>query len=152
MSLKITLKEDAFKQVEEADTTFDKPEFRKFNMRFNNLDLAIIDAIAKRDGVSRSQIINSFIENTLKSFVTACSHEEALLITEHAEVLSKNSTKSNKDFAWGVWYVSWSNDPAGHLWNAMHNLNEGFESGQIKESVKNLKYLLDKNKTKMQQI
>jgi hypothetical protein len=151
MSLEITFKQEGFKQVEESTATFDKPEFRKFNMRFNNLDLAIIDTIAKRDGVSRSQIINSFIEDTLKNFVAACSHEEALLITEHAEVLSKNSNKSNKDFAWNVWYVNYSNDPVGHLWNAMHCLNEEFESGQVKESVKNLKDLLDKNKTKIQQ-
>lgn len=149
MSLEITFKEDAFKQVEDAATAFDKPEFRKFNMRFNNLDLAIIDAIAKRDGVSRSQIINSFIEDTLKSFVAECSHEEALLITEHAEVLSKNSNKSNKDFAWDLWYVNYSNDPSGHLYNAMYNLNSDLESGDVKESVKTLKNLLDKNKAKI---
>ena len=57
MSLEITFQEDRFKKVDASNTVFDKPEFKKFNMRFNNLDLAIIDAIAKRDGVSRSQII-----------------------------------------------------------------------------------------------
>ena len=62
MSLKIEFDEAAFDKLEESSTAFDKPEFKKFNMRFNNLDLLIVDAIAKRDGVSRSQIINDFIE------------------------------------------------------------------------------------------
>lgn len=151
MSLEITFKEDAFKQVEEAATTFDKPEFRKFNMRFNNLDLAIIDAIAKRDGVSRSQIINGFIERTLKDFVMSCKHDEALLITRHAEFLSKNSTKLNKNFAWHLWFVNLYNHPESEFQNTMQNLKRDFESGQVEETVKNLKSLLDKNKEKVQQ-
>lgn len=151
MSLEITFKEDAFKQVEEAATTFDKPEFRKFNMRFNNLDLAIIDSIAKRDGVSRSQIINGFIERTLKDFVMSCKHDEALLITKHAEFLSKNSTKSNKNFAWTSWFASRNNSPSLDYENMMQRLDQEFKSGQVEETVKNLKSLLDKNKAKIQQ-
>lgn len=152
MSLKIEFDEAAFDKLEESSTAFDKPEFRKFNMRFNNLDLLIIDAIAKRDGVSRSQIVNGFIEETLKDFVRQCSSEEALLITEYAEFLSKNSTKSNKSFAWDLWNVSRSIvDPEGLLDNQMHVLNEHFKSGQAAQSLKNLKELLDKSKAKIQQ-
>jgi len=152
MSLKIEFDEAAFDKLEESSTAFDKPEFRKFNMRFNNLDLLIIDAIAKRDGVSRSQIVNGFIEETLKDFVRQCSSEEALLITEYAEFLSKNSTKSNKSFAWDLWNISRSIvDPEGLLDNQMHVLNEHFKSGQAAQSLKNLKELLDKSKAKIQQ-
>ena len=149
MSLKIEFDEAAFDKLEEPATAFDKPEFRKFNMRFNNLDLLIIDAIAKRDG---SQIVNNFIEETLKDFLRQCSSQEALLITEYAEFLSKNSTKSNKDFAWDLWNISRSIvDPEGLLENQMHVLNEGLKSGQAEQSLKNLKELLDKSKAKIQQ-
>lgn len=152
MSLKIDFDEAAFNTLEDPTTAFDKPEFRKFNMRFNNLDLLIIDAIAKRDGVSRSQIVNNFIEETLKDFLRQCSSQEALLITEYAEFLSKNSTKSNKDFAWDLWNISRSIvDPEGLLENQMHVLNEGLKSGQAEQSLKNLKELLDKSKAKIQQ-
>ena len=152
MSLKIEFDEAAFNKLEDPTTAFDKPEFRKFNMRFNNLDLLIIDAIAKRDGVSRSQIVNNFIEETLKDFLRQCSSQEALLITEYAEFLSKNSTKSNKDFAWDLWNISRSIvDPEGLLENQMHVLNEGLKSGQAEQSLKNLKELLDKSKAKIQQ-
>lgn len=152
MSLKIEFDEAAFDKLEESSTAFDKPEFRKFNMRFNNLDLLIIDAIAKRDGVSRSQIVNGFIEETLKDFVRQCSSEEALLITEYAEFLSKNSIKSNKSFAWDLWNISRNIvDPEGLLDNQMHVLNEHFKSGQAAQSLKNLKELLDKSKAKIQQ-
>lgn len=151
MSLKITFKEDAFKHVEEAATAFDKPEFRKFNMRFNNLDLAIIDAIAKRDGVSRSQIINSFIEITLKDFLKSCENNEAFLLTEHAEFLSRDSVKSNKDFAWHLWLVNYYDHPESNFQNRKQSLDYALEAGDVDESVKNLKLLLDKNKAKIQQ-
>ena len=153
MHLEITFDEKAFAHSEEQPTTtFDKPDFKKFNMRFNNLDLLIIDAITKRDSVSRSQIVNNFIEETLKDFLRQCSSQEALLITEYAEFLSKNSTKSNKDFAWDLWNISRSIvDPEGLLENQMHVLNEGLKSGQAEQSLKNLKELLDKSKAKIQQ-
>ncbi|WP_435980745.1 hypothetical protein [Psychrobacter sp. DM4] len=152
MSLKIEFHEEAFDKLEESTTAFDKPEFRKFNMRFNNLDLLIIDAIAKRNGVSRSQIINDFIEETLKDFLRQCSSEEALLITEYAEFLSKNSTKSNRNFSWELWNISRSIvHPESLLENQMHVLNEGLKSGQAEQSLKNLKELLDRSKAKIQQ-
>ena len=152
MSLKIEFDEAAFNKLEDPTTAFDKPEFRKFNMRFNNLDLLIIDAIAKRDGVSRSQIINDFIEESLKDFLSQCSSEEALLITEYAEFLSKNSTKSNKNFSWQLWNISRrSVHPESLLDNQMHLLNEDFKSGQAPQSLNNLKELLDKSKAKIQQ-
>lgn len=151
MSLKITFNDDAFQDVSEQSSVFEKPDYKKFNMRFNNIDLLIIDAIAKRDGVSRSQILNNFIEENLKEFVwsvAANERDEALLITEHAEYLSANHTKSNKDFAWDLWYESSTHDSAGYLWNSMHVLYEQINSGHAEQSVKNLKELFDKEKAK----
>lgn len=151
MSLKITFNDDAFHNVSEQASTFEKPDYKKFNMRFNNIDLLIIDAIAKRDGVSRSQILNNFIEENLKEFVWSVAsneRDEARLITEYAEYLSANHTKSNKDFAWDLWYESSTHDPAGHLWNNMHVLYDQISSGHAEQSVKNLKELFDKEKAK----
>lgn len=106
MHLEITFDEKAFAHSEDqSTTTFDKPDFKKFNMRFNNLDLIIIDAVAKRNGTSRSQIINSFIEHMLKDFVLRCPKYEALFITQHAEAISRENTKSDKSFAWDGWYA-----------------------------------------------
>ena len=152
MSLKIEFDEEAFDKLAEPTTGFDKPEFKKFNMRFNNLDLLVIDAIAKRDGVSRSYIINNFIEYTLKEFLGNCSGDEALLLTEHAEFLSQDSNKSNRDFAWNTWYIDRKIvHPDSVLDNEMHVLKEHLESGRALQSLKNLKNLLDKSKEKIQQ-
>ena len=91
------------------------------------------------------------IEENLKEFVwsvAANERDEALLITEHAEYLSANHTKSNKDFAWDLWYESSTHDSAGYLWNSMHVLYEQINSGHAEQSVKNLKELFDKEKAK----
>ena len=133
MHLEITFDEKAFAHSEEqSTTTFDKPDFKKFNMRFNNLDLIIIDAIAKRDGTSRSQIINSFIERMLKDFVLSCPKHEALVISDHAEKLSKDSTKSNKDFAWNEWYAHTTlRQDHDYLWMAQDNLQYDIDHKNI---------------------
>lgn len=133
MHLQITFDEKAFAHSEEQPTTtFDKPDFKKFNMRFNNLDLIIIDAIAKRNGTSRSQIINSFIERMLKDFVLRCPKHEALVISDHAEKLSKDSSKSNKDFAWNEWYAHTTlRQNHDYLWMAQDNLQYDIDNKNI---------------------
>ena len=133
MHLEITFDEKAFAHSEEQPTTtFDKPDFKKFNMRFNNLDLIIIDAIAKRNGTSRSQIINSFIERMLKDFVLRCPKHEALVISDHAEKLSKDSSKSNKDFAWNEWYAHTTlRQNHDYLWMAQDNLQYDIDNKNI---------------------
>ncbi len=133
MHLEITFDEKAFAHSEEqSTTTFDKPDFKKFNMRFNSLDLIIIDAIAKRNGTSRSQIINSFIERMLKDFVLRCPKHEALVISDHAEKLSKDSSKSNKDFAWNEWYAHTTlRQNHDYLWMAQDNLQYDIDNKNI---------------------
>lgn len=149
MHLEITFDEKAFAHSEEqSTTTFDKPDFKKFNMRFNNLDLIIIDAIAKRNGTSRSQIINSFIERMLKDFLLRCPEHEAIYISEHAEILSKDSTKSNKDFAWNEWYAHRTlRQEHDYLWMAQTKLQHYVDGKKISKEfvslVRKLKRSID---------
>jgi hypothetical protein len=137
MHLEITFDEKAFAHSEEqSTTTFDKPDFKKFNMRFNNLDLIIIDAIAKRNGTSRSQIINSFIERMLKDFVLRCPKYEALFITEHAEAINVDSTKSDKNFAWDEWYADTAlAENIDYLWLAKDRLQNDIENKNISKEL-----------------
>ena len=148
MHLEITFDEKAFAHSEEqSTTTFDKPDFKKFNMRFNNLDLIIIDAIAKRNGTSRSQIINSFIESMLKDFILRCPKHEALVISEHAEKLSKDSTKSNKDFAWDEWYAHTTlRQDHDYLWIAKNNLKQDIDHKNISKEFVTLVHKLRKSR------
>ena len=146
MSLEITFQEDRFKKVDASNTVFDKPEFKKFNMRFNNLDLAIIDAIAKRDGISRSQIINGFIRETLKEFVWNCPKYEAFVLTQHAESLSKGHTKSDKGFAWDLWYTAlkYGPHPDDHFNYAKIMLKSEIEKGDASKELLSLIAMLKK--------
>ena len=148
MHLKITFDEKAFAHSEEqSTTTFDKPDFKKFNMRFHNLDLIIIDAIAKRNGTSRSQIINSFIERMLKDFVLRCPKYEALYISQHAEMLSENSTKSNKDFAWDEWYAHTTlQQNHDYLWIAQNDLQYDIDNKNISKEFVTLVRKLNKSR------
>lgn len=140
MSLEITFQEDAFKNVEELTTSFDKPEFKKFNMRFNNLDLVIIDAIAKRDGISRSQIINGFIREILEDFIWSCPKHEALVITRYAESLSDNHTKYDKNFSWDLWYTNMrlGEPPESYLEYARHELKSDIKDGSASKELLSL--------------
>lgn len=152
MTLKITFDEDAFKKNEEPISNFEKPEFKKFNMRFNNLDLVIIDAIAKRNGTSRSQIINDFIEAILKDFLANCPEDEALLMCKYAESLSKDNIKSNKDFSWDSWYGNWKYGWAteGHLYQAVWSLNEDIENNSASTELLRLLKLLKMSKSSLE--
>lgn len=146
MSLIINFNEDAFTKHKDADSGFDKTEYKKFNMRFNNFDLAIIDAIAKRDGISRSTIINAFIEATLRRFLCECDENEAMLLIEHAEYLSAKSTSSNSDFSWDIWYSLRGSDPRGQFHNSLCMLKDELESDETPSYLKELKLLLEKDR------
>ena len=102
--LNITFNEDEFKTPEEPQVV-NKPEFKKFNMKFHNLDLLMIDAIAKRDGTSRSQIINMFIDKILKDSLVALPGYIGLTIGKAADRLCDEKGKSNKDFLWQNWLI-----------------------------------------------
>lgn len=102
--LEITFNEDSFNTPEEPQVV-DKPEFKKFNMKFHNLDLLMIDAIAKRDGTSRSQIINMFIDNILRESLLALPGYIGLTIGKVADRLCDEKGRSNKNFLWQHWLI-----------------------------------------------
>ena len=102
--LEITFNEEGFKTPEEPQIV-NKPAFKKFNMKFHNLDLLMIDAIAKRDGTSRSQIINMFIDRILKDSLLDLPGYIGLTIGETADRLCDEKGKSNKDFLWQHWLI-----------------------------------------------
>lgn len=107
--LKIEFNKSAFATKSEVKE-IEKPELKRFNMKFSQLDLKIIDAVAKRDGTSRSQIINLLIERMVKDFVRSLDkdmgEETALLVTVLTERSYEPKTKSDKDFSWDVWYIA----------------------------------------------
>ena len=144
MSLKIKFNDSSFKQEEELSTNFEKPEFKKFNMKFNNLDLIIIDAVAKKAGVSRSQIINEFIEDIMKSFILNCPEHEAFLMCKYAEGLNKGSVRSDQNFSWEQWFADlrYGTHPKESLYHANFNLKEEIKNNNAsKELVHLLKVL-----------
>lgn len=126
--------------------SFDKQEIKKFNMKFNTLDLRIIETIAKQKGVSRSQLINDFIENILKEFILNSSHDESLLLTTFAEQRLKNQSKKDpKDFHWDYWFISTQNPhPDTLLYMAKDSFHERMKDGFISPETINLLSLLQK--------
>ena len=52
MPLKINA--DSFAKVPENLIDSDKPNIKKYNIRLHKTDLAVLDALAARDGISRS--------------------------------------------------------------------------------------------------
>lgn len=102
--LNITFNEEGFKTPEEPQVV-NKPEFKKFNMKFHNLDLLMIDAIAKRDGTSRSQIINMFIDKILRDSLVSLPGYIGLTISQIADRLCDEKGKSNKNFLWEHWVI-----------------------------------------------
>lgn len=116
--LEITFNEDDFKDPEEPQS-FDKPEFKKFNMKFHNMDLLIIDAIAKRDGTSRAQILNMFIEQILRDSLQDLPLYSGLTIGKFADLLCADKSKSSKDFLWEHWVIEQSGfirSPKDAIW------------------------------------
>lgn len=144
--LNITFNKAAFAEKDQT-ATFDRPEHKKFNMKFNNLDLMMIDAIAKANGISRSQVINRFIDQILKDFVKAFSYQEGLLITRHAETICERENKTDKDFRWDYWLVDDFHHevhPSSILANDLHVLKEELDSGDASAEVMHLRQLLKK--------
>lgn len=152
MSLKIKFNDNAFKQEEELSTNFEKPEFKKFNMKFNNMDLIIIDAVAKRAGVSRSQIVNEFIEDILKSFILNCPKYEAFLMCKYAENLNKGSIKSDQDFSWEQWFadIRYGTHPDDSLYQANFDLSEEMKSDNLSKELVHLLKFLKMSKTTLE--
>ncbi len=144
MSLKVTFDKNGFHKVEEQPKNSHKPEFKKFNMRFHNIDLQIIDAIAKRNKTSRSQILNKFIEFILKSTLNKDNFDIAKIycLIKHTDSICKNSAKSNPNFSWESWYNA-ENFPSIPMSNLQHEIRQ---YGEYSTEIKNLQKLLAESK------
>lgn len=66
------LKEKSFFSIKSVAKDGSQESLRKYNMRIHKADLQMIDELAKREGVSRSNLLNKLIyriiENFLRSF------------------------------------------------------------------------------------
>lgn len=143
--IQITFDKTAFSQ-KRSNPSFEKPEFKKFNMKFNNLDLLLLDAIAKREGVSRAQIINEFIENILKNFILSSHFDEALLLTLFAEQRYDPNLKTDKNFRWDYWMLALKKGlhPGNFLENEKILLHERIQDNDISSETRNLLSILMK--------
>lgn len=133
--LVIDFKKSAFATKYEVKEV-EKPELKRFNMKFSQLDLQLIDDIAKRDGISRSQIINLLIERMVKDFVLSLAsdidEETALIVTTLTEKSYDPKTKSDKNFAWDVWYMSKKYDTARYQLDlAINDLNRSYYDNSL---------------------
>lgn len=147
MSLEIIFNEEAFKD-EESKNINHSPEYKKFNMRFHNIDLLIIDAIAKRDSTSRSQILNMLIDRVLKQFLRSCNKLEAYAIIQHADSICDENKKSDLSFSWESWYQHefYSGNLNDFYPEVEFEFNDAMEQNKASESLKNLVYVLEKSK------
>ncbi len=134
MSLEITFDETKFIKPSEDEQKTNLPDFKKFNMRFHNLDLEIIDAIAKRDGTSRSQIINSFIEEILKTTLVDESNFDVAEISYIAQKVDKISGKRN--FSWLEWFANYRLDSLGYLENDVRGVKKDMNINEYSSKIK----------------
>lgn len=154
--LSITFNEEGFKTPEEPQVV-NKPEFKKFNMKFHNLDLLMIDAIAKRDGTSRSQIINMFIDKILRDSLISLPGYIGLTISQIADGLCDEKGKSNKDFLWRHWLI----EQIGYVRSHATLIEEYFYQIQginfdnektIPPDLSNLYQILEKHAAKLEDV
>lgn len=154
--LELTFNEDAFGNPKaEENQTFNKPEFKKFNMKFHNIDLMLIDAIAKRDGSSRVQIINSLIEDILKGFIQSLPLYEGLLISRIVDESLIDKAKIDKSFSWELWLAENSGNffsVKNKIEEFMYNERLSYETNGYPSSLKNLVQLLKNSKLKSEEL
>lgn len=91
MQLKINA--EAFAKVPENLVDSAKPNIKKYNIRVHKTDLAVLDALATRDGISRSQLLNQLVEiillNSLFSLDTRAGYYVAKAANQLASIPPK---------------------------------------------------------------
>ena len=86
MSLKIIT--EAFAKVPENLVDPAKPNIKKYNIRVHKTDLAVLDALATRDGISRSQLLNQLVEKILLNSLSALDTRAAYYVAKSANQLA----------------------------------------------------------------
>lgn len=83
---KITINHEHFRQ---SDPPEKKPLNKKYNIKINNYDLALLDAMAENDGITRSALLNNILHQLLeKSLQGEIKDGDAqLLIASEADKL-----------------------------------------------------------------
>lgn len=110
MSLKINT--EAFAKVHEDLVNQDKPNIRKYNIRVHKTDLAVLDALAARNGVSRSQLLNQIVERILLNSLSTLDVRAAAYVAKAANQLAGIPKEEG-----------WLLDLANQMYSAVHELN-----------------------------
>ena len=110
MSLKINT--EAFAKVPEDLVNQDKPNIRKYNIRVHKTDLAVLDALAARNGVSRSQLLNQIVERILLNSLSTLDVRAAAYVAKAANQLAGIPKEEG-----------WLLDLANQMYSAVHELN-----------------------------
>ena len=109
MPLKINA--DSFAKVPENLIDSDKPNIKKYNIRLHKTDLAVLDALAARDGISRSQLLNQLVEKILLNGLSALDTRAAYHVAKIANQLAGISEKEG-----------WVLDLANQMFSVVHEL------------------------------
>ena len=86
MTLKINT--EAFAKLPENLVDSDKPSIKKYNIRVHKTDLTVLDALAARDGISRSQLLNQLVEKILLNSLSALDTRAAYYVAKSANQLA----------------------------------------------------------------
>lgn len=111
MPLKI--KSEAFATKVDNPADADKSSIRKYNIRLHKTDLVVLDALAARNGISRSQLLNQIVERILLNSLSALDVRAAAYVAQTANQLAGIQKEEG-----------WLLDLANQMYSAVHELNE----------------------------
>lgn len=111
MSLEINAK--AFAKAPENLIDPDKPNIKKYNIRLHKTDLAVLDALAARDGISRSQLLNQLVEKILLNSLSVLDTRAAYYVAKAANQLASIPPEEG-----------WVLDLANQKYSVVHELEE----------------------------
>lgn len=111
MPLKINT--EAFAKVPENLVDPAKPNIKKYNIRVHKTDLAVLDALATRDGISRSQLLNQLVEAILLNSLFSLDTRAGYYVANSANKLANIPPKEG-----------WVLDLANQKYSVVHELKE----------------------------
>ncbi|ENW27809.1 MULTISPECIES: hypothetical protein [Acinetobacter] len=104
---------EAFAKVPENLVDSNKPNIKKYNVRVHKTDLVILDALAARSGISRSQLLNQLVEKILLNTLCTLDTRAAYYVANVANKLAGISPKEG-----------WVLDLASQKYSVVHELEE----------------------------
>src|SRR5690606_40212749 len=88
---------EAFAKVPENLVDSNKPNIKKYNVRVHKTDLVILDALAARSGISRSQLLNQLVEKILLNTLCTLDTRAAYYVANVANKLAGISPKERSE-------------------------------------------------------